>query len=66
MNIQENQCEICGLFLLKKNLKRHHKKHQDQNEKDEIKCDFCEKTFSRRFNMKRHIENNHTQVTIEI
>ena len=66
MNIETNQCEICGIVLLKKNLKRHTKQHQDQNEKEDIKCKVCDQKFSRTFNLNRHIEKKHTKVKIKM
>ena len=66
MNIETNQCELCGLIVLKKNFKRHYKKHEDENEKQDIKCEVCDQKFSRTFNLNRHIEKKHTVVKIKM
>ncbi|CAH9127516.1 unnamed protein product [Cuscuta epithymum] len=54
-------CETCGTKQLKKNIKRHLRKHEAQPSSERIKCDFkdCEHTFATRSNLNQHIKAFH-------
>ncbi|KAJ3679436.1 hypothetical protein LUZ60_017447 [Juncus effusus] len=55
-------CDICGEKQLKKNIKRHMRSHEnEENATKEIKCTFadCPSTFSKKSNLSKHIKAVH-------
>ena len=57
-------CELCGKELKKKSLARHMREiHPKQD--NSVTCPHCQKNFSRRSNLIRHIESNHSETLTE-
>lgn len=58
-------CPICGRLIKNKkaNLRRHMQLHQQKHHRAE--CDFCEKDFQTKSNLKRHIQEAHDVNEIE-
>ena len=48
-------CDICGLMLCNKTDINLHKKSEHKQEK--FKCDYCEKEFDKKYNLKRHYDS---------
>ena len=56
------RCQNCGKeFAQSTHLSRHMKIHDDEETKlkDKLDCDFCDKTFTRKDNLKSHILKMH-------
>ncbi|KAG0478102.1 hypothetical protein HPP92_012821 [Vanilla planifolia] len=57
------KCEVCGTQQLKKNIKQHQRTHENFV-KTKLKCSFegCEHTYSRKSNLKKHVEAVHGEL----
>ena len=49
----EAKCQVCGNMYDKTDLNNHMKIHSDEKP---FRCDFCEKTFRRRRDVRLHVE----------
>lgn len=58
------KCDVCGIRQLKKNYKRHQRKHEDHGVTERIICSFkgCLHTFSNRSNLKKHVKAVHEEL----
>ncbi|KAL7023230.1 hypothetical protein ACKWTF_012523 [Chironomus riparius] len=53
-------CDICGFgSFLKCNLNTHMAKHVAKEFREQIRCDFCDATFTRHESLKNHIKTEH-------
>ncbi|XP_020079780.1 transcription factor IIIA isoform X2 [Ananas comosus] len=61
---QHTQCEICGTKQMKRNIKRHKRKHEGVIVAERVQCSFkdCHLSFSNRSNLNKHIKACHEQL----
>ncbi|CAG9805431.1 unnamed protein product [Chironomus riparius] len=59
----ETQCHLCLKTFTKMHSMKNHMRavHQDLNESDMFKCEYCDRLFKIRYYLNRHIKNAHTK-----
>ena len=55
----ETECSICGKVMLKSNIKRHMRLHEESQADDEVKCKICFASFLELESLQRHTMELH-------